>query len=374
MPRIFYSVAGEGRGHATRVRTLVERLRESCEIVLYASGDAYDLLTRAYHESDVLVRPIPGLRFRYDRRGRLSSLRTGVAAAKYLAALPSVAARLKVQMEREEPDLVITDFEPALPRAAQGLDIPFVSLDHQHFLVVSDFSDLPRPIRRRVPMMRAVVSAYYRGQADTIVSSFFHPPARTGYEDSTRIGVLLRPEVLEAVPSCNGYLVAYLRRTVSNDVLDALDGAGMPVRVYGLGDPPPRGNLSFHPIHEQRFVEDLAGCEALISTAGNQLVGEALYLRKPVLAMPEPGNHEQTIHAHYLARSGAGDQAEMDRLAPGRVRSFVNRIGELRERIDPARIVGNDAAIAAVHRRLPPAWKPDLDAPRTAAPTMGGRS
>jgi hypothetical protein len=35
------------------------------------------------------------------------------------------------------------------------------------------------------------------------------------------------------------------------------------------------------------FLEDLAGCRAVISTAGNQLIGVALYLCKPVCVMPE---------------------------------------------------------------------------------------
>ena len=45
---------------------------------------------------------------------------------------------------------------------------------------------------------------------------------------------------------------------------------------------------------------------AVVSTAGNQLVGEALYLGKPVLVMPERVNFEQAINAHYLEQSGAG--------------------------------------------------------------------
>lgn len=78
------------------------------------------------------------------------------------------------------------------------------------------------------------------------------------------------------------------------------------VRMYGLGAQPRRGNLVFRDIDEHRFLEDLATCDAMISTAGNQLVGEALYLAKPVLVLPEARNFEQYINAHFLARSGAG--------------------------------------------------------------------
>ena len=32
-----------------------------------------------------------------------------------------------------KPDLVITDFEPLLPRAARLEGVPYISIDHQHF-------------------------------------------------------------------------------------------------------------------------------------------------------------------------------------------------------------------------------------------------
>lgn len=43
MARVFVSLAGEGRGHATRVRALVEMLRGRHEVVLFASHVAHQL-------------------------------------------------------------------------------------------------------------------------------------------------------------------------------------------------------------------------------------------------------------------------------------------------------------------------------------------
>ena len=59
-------MAGEGRGHAVRVMTLVEHLRPNHELVLFAPGDAYEFLVKTYDtarmENVRLVR-IPGLNF-----------------------------------------------------------------------------------------------------------------------------------------------------------------------------------------------------------------------------------------------------------------------------------------------------------------------
>lgn len=192
MARIFYSMAGEGRGHAVRVRVLVDALRRDHEIVLFAPGDAYDLLAPIYGSTDVRVHRIPGLRFCYSD-GRLNFLRTTRAAAEYLWNLPRLLARLERLMRHERPDLVITDFEPSLPRAAQRCGIPFISLNHQHLLVANDLSDLPPPLRHSATFMGLIVRAYYSGQQETIVSSFYFPPLKPLYRHVQQIGVLLRP-------------------------------------------------------------------------------------------------------------------------------------------------------------------------------------
>ena len=46
-----------------------------------------------------------------------------------------------------------------------------------------------------------------------------------------------------------------------------------------------------------KFAEDLARCKAVVSSAGEQLMSESLYLGKPLFSMPEGGNFEQIIMA-----------------------------------------------------------------------------
>jgi hypothetical protein len=112
-------------------------------------------------------------------------------------------------------------------------------------------------------------------------------------------------------------------------------------------------------------MEDLAGCDAVVSTAGNQLVGEALFLGKPMLVMPEAWNFEQSVNAHFLEQSGAG-WAERGALTPQRLGAFLEASGTLRANIRRESVYGNDAAIAALERHLgsPPAI---LRPPRLAA-------
>ena len=353
MATIFFSLSGEGRGHATRIRAVVESLREQHSIRLFTSGDAYKFLAPIYRGTEVALHRIAGLRFHYTETRRLDFTRTGSEALRYLRRLPMLRRMLARHLERERPDLIVTDFEPALPRAGRRLGIPFVSLDHQHFLTTYDLGGLPRHLRWHARYMGLIVRGYFSGQRESIVSSFYFPPLRRGCEGVTQVGVMLRPEILAAPATAGGHLVAYWRRFVAPPVLEALAASGREVRVYGLGAQPRRGNLVFREIDETRFVEDLATCDALVSTAGNQLVGEALYLGKPALVMPEARNFEQYINAHFLARSGAGDWVEMEKATPAHLRRFLGRLDEFRGCIDRRRMNGLPLTLAALRRHLP---------------------
>jgi uncharacterized protein (TIGR00661 family) len=362
MARIFYSMAGEGRGHATRVRALIEELRAEHRVTLFAPGDAYPLLDRTYRGTDVDVVPIPGLRFQYNDHG-LAYVKTGREGVRYLWGLPRLVASLEEMLRCQRPDLVITDFEPALPRAAARCGVPFLSFDHQHFLTTYDLSSLPLGLRLWAKGLGSVVGLFCGGQAETIVSAFFFPPLRASCRDVTQVGVLLRPEILQARRAHGDYLLVYLRRDVPDHVLQTLGGCGRWVKVYGLGPRRREGALEFCPISEGQFMRDLAGCHALVCTAGNQLVGEALYLQKPVFAMPERKNYEQFINAHFLQQSGAGAWSPMCRFEPRLLAGFLDRCEEVRARIRPERVNGNAAAVAAIRRHLPLRARPAAAAP-----------
>ncbi len=365
MAKIFYSMAGEGRGHAARVRSMVEELRHEHELVLFAPDQAYEFLTPRYPAGfpNVEVRRIPGLRFHYTR-GRLDLTRSVACGLGYLWKMPGLVRQLKRVIRDEQPDLVIADFEPSLPRAARACGVPFVSLNHQHFLVACDLSSLPLALQGYARLMGLAVRAHHPGQAATIVSSFFRAPLLRGYENVVQVGPLLRPEIRNFANSARtrgDYLLSYLRPSTPNRVLELLKLAGREVRIYGLsgndaaGDPPPDGPLRFRRLSERTFAEDLAGCAAVIGAAGNQTLGEALYLGKPVLALPEERHHEQLINAHFLRQMGAGDFETIESAEARHLGSFLERLDEFAAAADRQheRLDGTPAALAAVQQHLP---------------------
>lgn len=343
MATIFYSMSGEGRGHASRVRAIVEELRQRHRVVLYAPGHAWDFLAPAYKGTEVEVRHIEGLSFYYRLDGRLDEVRTLVEGVKKYLGFPGRIESIKKDMRLERPDLVITDFDALLPRAAEQLNIPYMSINHQHFLLTYDLSELPVPLRLRAMALAAGVRCFYGSQIMSVVSSFYFPPLRPGVSGVRQVGVLLGPEIRELAKSVrdDGFVLAYLRRSAPLRVLRALKRCGLPVKVYGLGYREPKDNLEFCPVDAKQFPLDLSRCRALVCTAGNQLVGEALYFGKPVLAMPEPGNDEQEINGFFLQWSGAGRNLPMHTLDGPKLRAFLANLNSYKSPIPRERLCAN---------------------------------
>ena len=328
MSTILYSLAGEGRGHATRVQAVVESLRAAGDhrIVLLAPHDAYALLTARYGRTPgVVVRRIPGLIFHY-RGHRIDPVATAAAFARYLRNLPALIDEIDGIVRRERPDLAIADFEPALPRAAVRCGLPLVSLDHQHLFGVSDLSFLPGPLRRHAWMIRAAARWYCPAPDRTLVCSFRFPAARRGHENGDRVvrlGPLLRPAVRDAVPVTGDHLLVYLRPNTADTVLPVLRRCGREARVYGVGPKADDGNLRFRPIDEATFTEDMRTCWAYVGGAGNQTLSETLTLGKPALVLPERNHHEQRINGHLLRNGGGGDFRILDDFGDADLAAFA---------------------------------------------------
>lgn len=352
MAKIVYSLAGEGRGHATRARALIEHLKLAHDVVLITSGDAHRFLAPLYAGSErVRVIEIRGLKFHYTR-GRVDLTKTLAAGLGYRLQLAQLLERLEGLLEAERPDLVLTDFEPALPRAAHRLGLPVMSIDHQHMFIYCNLSGLPPALRLYAHAVGLAVRAYGIEPTEAILSSFYTPPLKPGIRHVTQVGALLRPEVTQREAYDGNYLLAYLRPRTPPEVLENLKSTAMEVRIYGLGERPDEGRLRFCPIHERRFLDDLAGATAVVGAAGSQLLGEAVYLGKPMLAIPESRHHEQRINAYYLREMGRGDFVHVEHFTRGRLYTFLGSLDVYRGRAGDVRRYGTPTTLEMIRNRL----------------------
>ena len=118
---------------------------------------------------------------------------------------------------------------------------------------------------------------------------------------------------------------AWLRRAVrslSSLLRSAMRDLAISVTVYGTPRRGVDGNLTFRAPSNEVFLDNLASCRAVFSTAGNQLVGEALWFDKPMLVMPEH-TVEQRLNAAAVNRLGIGRQVRHCDVTAGTVARFL---------------------------------------------------
>lgn len=302
--RILYGVIGEGLGHATRSRVVAEHLiREGHEVKAAASGRAFPYLRQFLPD----VEEIWGLEFALEHGqvntwGTLSkNVRGGFRG------IPEDWHRGVQLARRFGPDLVVTDFEGFAYLFAKTHRLPVVSVDNIQMVdrCRHDASVLAG-FRRDYLASRAFISAKLPRANHYVITTFFWPPTRKGR--TTLVPSLLRDEVLTATPEAGEHLLVYGR--ISETAVAALEASGVPARIYGGRDgvtaDEREGNLLYRPFADEAFVDDLRTCRGVVASAGYSLMSEAVYLRKPMLALPLTGQFEQEMNSRYLARLGFG--------------------------------------------------------------------
>jgi uncharacterized protein (TIGR00661 family) len=170
-------------------------------------------------------------------------------------------------------------------------------------------------------LTNAIVKAKVPGAFHYHITTFFYPPTRK--ERTTLHPPILRPEILAARPGPGGHLLVYQTSTSNPDLVEALRRSGRECRIYGLRrdlkDDLVDGNLRFRPFSEAGFIDDLRTSAGVIASAGFTLMGEAVSLGRPMLAIPVKQQFEQILNARYLEREGYGLAAnELDEPTLGR--------------------------------------------------------
>jgi uncharacterized protein (TIGR00661 family) len=346
--RIAYGVHGYGRGHSSRALAILPELTARHEVLLLAGGDADTALAGSY-----AVQRIPTLKYVVRRDGRRSTWRTLARAVPSLLDLRfrGPASEMVEEALRDfEPDVVISDSEPWSHRAARRMGLPRISFDHYAVLVYCEW-----PMSGWNKLACRLESLAYRrlmsGAADRyVIVSFYSPPPRR--QGVCVVGPVLRETVLEAVPERGAYLLTYFskgRHHFTPQVEDALRGLDIPVIVYGTGREGTDGGLDFRPPSNTRFVEDLARSRAVFATAGNQLISEAIHLRKPLLLMPEDCL-EQRLNARASERMGIGEYTSRRAVSAEKVRSFLGRVPEYAQNFREQPADGRRQAVQAIER------------------------
>lgn len=345
--KILYGVVGEGMGHAMRSRVILEHLiAQEHDVEIMASGRAVDFLSKRFEG----VNRIHGLHMIYEenRVRPMKTLWSNVTTGA--VGLPKNIAAYFELIGSFRPDAVISDFESWTYLYGKTHRLPVLSIDNMQII---NRCTLPSEVvaghQAEFQLTKAFIKSKLPFCDEYFITTFFHPEVR---KDRTRLfPPILRPEILAAKRRTGDHLLVYTTGEGNTSLADALRTCGLECRIYGmrrdLKSEVVDGNLRFQPFSEDKFIDDLASSRGVIAGGGFTLMGEAVYLHKPMLAIPLARQFEQVLNARYLELEGYGRHATtLD--DPRAVSDFLAAIPRCEERLSSYEQDGNTKITQAI--------------------------
>jgi uncharacterized protein (TIGR00661 family) len=348
--RILYGVTGEGMGHAMRSRVVLTHLiAEGHEVEIVASSRAADYLDERFGSTT----KIHGLHMvlEENRIVRGKTLWSNILASG--AGVPQNVTAYFDMIDRFEPEVVISDFESWSYLYAKNHRLPIISIDNMQIINRCTHPDeILDGDKANFHLTKTFVKGKLPFCDHYLITTFFHPEVRK--KDTTLHPPILRPEILSATPSEGEHLLVY-QTAAGNDTLEeVLAATGIECRIYGmrrdLKEDQVIGNLRHRPFSESVFIEDLASARAVIAGSGFTLMGEAVYLHKPMLAIPLDGQFEQIMNARYLQHEGYGQHAEG--LDSETIADFLAKVPQYAKKLATYTQDGNRDLLDAVDHHL----------------------
>ena len=317
--RVMFAVQGEGRGHMTQAIAVAAWLRargHTVERVLMGESARRQPPAFVREGLGAPIHLMPSPNFVSDERGRILLGRTVVEGFRQSRRYAPTLGVIQRHVEEVQPDVIVNFFEAvtglwALLRRPR---VPVVAVAHQFMFGHPAYHFAPHS-----PLQRAGLRLYTwfagRGAHTRLAISLEDAPPLPR-KRIVPVPPVLRPEVhalAHAGREADGSLLVYLMEPALADGLRRWSERhpDVPLHVFWDGPAAVHGpSLRFHPLDGTHFLERMACCRAVVSTAGFESVGEAMTLGKPALLVPVPGHYEQACNALDAARNGAGLAAE----------------------------------------------------------------
>ncbi|MGA2448399.1 MAG: MJ1255/VC2487 family glycosyltransferase [Polyangiaceae bacterium] len=339
--RILYGVVGEGMGHATRSKVVCEHLVASGhDVKIVVSGRAHAFLAKAFPD----VVEIRGLSIRYVDN-RLD--RNGTLARNVLAAPSMIAANIGAYFDKVapfRPELVISDFDSFAYLYAKRHRLPIFSIDNQQIISRCKLGKFAKTgVQVDYEMTKAFVRAKLPSCDYYVITSFFFPPIRRRFhENTTVVPPIVRPSIVDAKSRSHlgAHVLVYQTSSSDEHLLDRLEAVrDQHFLVYGRSSDVPRKNCELRAFSEEAFVRDLAAARAVVCNGGLSLIGEAVYLGKPIMSIPVHNQFEQVANARYVEELEYGLAA--DSIDADLLRLFLREAPKYASRVALHRQDGN---------------------------------
>ena len=275
--KILYGVQGTGQGHISRARAMAAALRQwPVEVTWLFSGRPREALFDMEIFGDFQHRR--GLSFT-TQAGRMS-----YRASVYNNNLPQFLREAR-ELDLEGYDLIVSDYEPVVSRAARAQGRRVIGIGHQYAFG-------PETPKAGASWLQQEIMTRF-APVDVPLGLHWHP-----YAENVLPPILDLPDL---PVERNGHIVVYLPfedQQAVTAVLRQFPEQSFVQYSAALQDEE-AGNVRRRKADVKGFKSHLASCSGVICNSGFELISECLQWRKPVLTKPLDGQMEQ--HSNALA-------------------------------------------------------------------------
>ena len=301
---ILYGVPGEGMGHATRSKVVIDfLLSQQHDVRVVSSSRAFQFLDKSFPGR---VTEIKGFHFAY-KNAEVSKSGT------FMLNLKSAAKNLIYNIGKEldlhhsfKAELVISDFESFSYFFAKLHKLPLISIDNMQVMNRCNLDiTISKEEKSNYTLAKNIVKAKVPGCDHYFITSFFD--AEIKKENTSIVPPIIRQAIQDAKVSKKNHLLMYQTSSSLKTVKETLQQLpNETFYVYGMNQDYTDGNVVFKPFSEKGFIDDLASAKAVIANGGFSFISEAVYLKKPIYSFPIHNQFEQWMNAAYIQKLGYG--------------------------------------------------------------------
>ena len=325
MVKILYGLCGEGLGHASRSRILINYLKkQQYDIRIVAGGKAYNFLSKEFDFIDKIE--WPSVIYKNNKVQILHS----IFRILYRTLVGSIPSFFKVRkiIKEFKPDILITDAEPISYYAAFFSKIKRISIDNPTVLLYRDYkvnfgeylSWLPMYIAMKISIFNAdkyIIYDFSDEQIDDKRVLFLKP--------------LIQEGILKQKATYSNHVFVYQTSISNNYLFEILKKIDEKFVIYGLNKDLVDENLIYKKFNENEFYHDISNAKAVITNGGFTVINEALYLKKPIFSLPIKYQFEQILNGKFVEKQGAG--VYHMNIDEGKLREFLDNLDKYRENL-----------------------------------------
>ncbi len=344
---ILYGVPGEGMGHATRSKVVIDHLLKQHNVQVVSSSRAFQFLNKSFPGR---VHEIKGFHFAY-KNAQVS--KAGTFALNLKNAPKNLLQNFKEYRQLHtnfSPDLVISDFESFSFVFAKQYRLPLISIDNMQVIDRCQMNiEIPKEEKNNYRLSKAIVKAKVPGADHYFITSFFDAPVKA--KNTILVPSIIRDAIIQAKPSYGEHILMYQTSSTLSTVKEVLNRIpGIAFYVYGFNKDEKHDNVIFKSFSEDGFVKDLAGAKAVIANGGFSFISEAVYLKKPVYSFPLRNQFEQFVNAAYIDKMGYGRHFE--ELTTDNLKAFLFDLENFRTNLSAYLQNGNEILFTLLDEKL----------------------